>query len=248
VQARGFEVALRAYVADCVEKGSCYLGSTVDEGVRRIQTFLADLERTPLRTSSERTVTAGEAIYGLWLPLYNRTRWPILDQELAAAFKGDGSQLLQVADAYLQRDEDERFQDNSFEVFSAINCLDRDDGPPSSQVARLTPRFEKASPTFGSIFAHSVSTCRSWPVHSGRQPQRVRAQGSAPILVVGTTRDPATPLVWARALTRQLDDAVLVTRDGDGHTGYQQGSACTDSAVERYLVSGTVPAKDVMCS
>jgi pimeloyl-ACP methyl ester carboxylesterase len=248
VQARGFEVALRAYVASCVEKGSCYLGSSVDEGVRRVQTFLADVERTPLRTSSERTVAAGEAVYGLWLPLYDQRSWPVLDQALAAGLKGDGSRLLQVADAYLQRTPDDRFLDNSFEVFPAINCLDRDDAVPSSQVARLTPRFEKASPTFGSTFAYSVSTCSSWPVHSGRTPRPVRAEGSAPIMVVGTTRDPATPLVWARALARQLDDAVLVTRDGDGHTGYRQGNACTDSAVERYLVSGTVPATDVSCS
>lgn len=248
VQAGGFEVALRAYVASCVERESCYLGSTVDEGVRRVQTFLADAERTPLRTSSERTVTAGEAVYGVWLPLYDQRSWGILDQALAAGLKGDGSQLLRVADLYLQRTADDRFLDNSFEVFPAINCLDRDDAVPSSQVARLTPRFEKASPTFGAIFAYSVSTCSSWPVRSGRKPRPVQARGSAPIMVVGTTRDPATPLVWARALARQLDNAVLVTRDGDGHTGYQQGSACTDSAVERYLVSGTVPTKDVTCS
>jgi hypothetical protein len=67
-------------------------------------------------------------------------------------------------------------------------------------------------------------------------------------MVVGTTRDPATPLVWARSLARQLDDAVLVTRDGDGHTGYHQGSRCVDDAVESYLVDGTVPKQDVRCS
>jgi hypothetical protein len=67
-------------------------------------------------------------------------------------------------------------------------------------------------------------------------------------MVVGTTRDPATPLVWARALASQLPRGVLVTRDGDGHTGYGRGSRCTDDTVERYLVSGIVPTKDVRCS
>ena len=76
----------------------------------------------------------------------------------------------------------------------------------------------------------------------------MRRHRSAPILVVGTTRDPATPLVWAKALAGQLDNGVLVTRDGDGHTGYRQGSSCVDDTVESYLVSGTVPPKAVTCS
>ena len=125
--------------------------------------------------------------------------------------------------------------------------LDRDDGLPSSQVKKYEPRFEKASPTFGSIFAYSTSGCRTWPIHSGRTPKRVHATGSPPIMVVGTTRDPATPLVWAKALAKQLDKGVLVSRDGDGHTGYRRGSTCVDRTVEAYLVSGTVPKAPVSC-
>ena len=60
-------------------------------------------------------------------------------------------------------------------------------------------------------------------------------------MVVGTTRDPATPLDVAQALAAQLDSGVLVTRDGDGHTGYNAGNDCVDEAVEAYLVDGTVP-------
>ena len=71
---------------------------------------------------------------------------------------------------------------------------------------------------------------------------------TTPIMVVGTTRDPATPLAGARGLVRQLDNAVLVTRNGDGHTAYHQGSACVDRTIEAYLVSGTVPKKEVDCS
>ena len=35
---------------------------------------------------------------------------------------------------------------------------------------------------------------------------------------------------------------MLVSRDGDGHTGYNSGNDCVDEAVEGYLVDGTVPA------
>ena len=40
---------------------------------------------------------------------------------------------------------------------------------------------------------------------------------------------------------------MLVTRDGDGHTGYGQGDACVDAAVEDYLLDGTAPEDDLRC-
>ncbi len=248
VQARGFEVALRAYVGACVAKGDCFLGSTVDQGVRRIGALLQSTQRASLPASSGRRLTGGDAVYGVLQPLYSKALWPALDRGLRTALKGDGTVLMALADYYLDRTDKGRFTSNTFEVFNAVNCLDHDDGLPSSRIPRYLPRFEKASPTFGAIFAASLSVCTVWPVHSGTRPAPVRAVGVPPIMVVGTTRDPATPLVWAQALARQLPDSVLVTRDGDGHTGYGQGSRCTDDTIERYLVSGIVPPEDVRCS
>jgi pimeloyl-ACP methyl ester carboxylesterase len=248
VQAHGFEVALRAYVGACVEAGSCFLGSTVDQGVRRIQDFLTGLESRPIRTKSGEQLTAGFAFYGVIYPLYDRSSWSFLDKALQTGLSGDGTLLRLIADGYLHRSPDGTYQDNSFEVYNVVSCLDDDEGVPSSQISRYLPRFEKASPTFGRVFASSLATCHVWPIHSGRKPHAVHATGSPPILVVGTTRDPATPLVWARALARQLPRGVLITRDGDGHTGYNRGSSCVDRTVEDYLVHGTVPPGPVRCS
>ena len=248
VQAHGFEVALRAYVGACVQKSSCFLGSSVDQGVRRIHDFLTGLETRPIDASSGGEVTAGVAFYGLIYPLYSRSTWSILDKELQTGFSGDGTLLRLVADAYLHRNPDGSYKDNSFEVYNVVSCLDDDEGVPSSQVPTYLPRFEKASPTFGKIFASSLTTCHVWPIHSGHKPHAVHAKGSPPILVVGTTRDPATPLVWAQSLARQLPHGVLITRDGDGHTGYNQGSSCVDNAVEDYFVHGTVPKGPLRCS
>ena len=69
----------------------------------------------------------------------------------------------------------------------------------------------------------------------------------APILVLGTTRDPATPLKWAEALADQLESGVLVRRDGDGHTAYNQGNGCVDRIVEDYLIDGAVPDDPTSC-
>ena len=183
---------------------------------------------------------------GIWLPLYREDYWDFLDTALRSAFGGDGGPLLSLADAYISRGAD-GYLSNSLEVLYAVNCLDHDDAISSSDVDQHMPRFERASPTFGRMFAYSLSSCAQWPIHTGRVPEELTATGAAPILVVGTTRDPATPLEWAEALAEQLESGVLVRRDGDGHTGYLRGNECVDSTVESYLVSGTVPKETVDC-
>ncbi|QNN54679.1 alpha/beta hydrolase [Nocardioides mesophilus] len=244
-QAKGFETALRAYVGACVDRGDCFLGDSVDAGAARVRALLDDIERDPLQVG-DRTLEAGNAVLGVWAPLYNKSYWPILDGALKTAIDGDGQTLLALSDAYTSRGAT-GYKDNSLEALYAVNCLDHDDAIPSSQVARYIPRFEKASPTFGAIFAFSLSSCAQWPIDTGRVPQEIHARGAAPILVVGTTRDPATPLEWAASLADQLDSGVLVRRDGDGHTGYLAGNKCVDSTVESYLVSGKVPEGTVNC-
>jgi pimeloyl-ACP methyl ester carboxylesterase len=245
VQAKGFETALRAYVARCVDRGGCFLGGSVDAGTQRIRQLLDQVDRQPLRAGG-RILTEGNAVLGIWAPLYNEGFWDILDNALRSAFGGDGAPLLSLSDAYVSRGA-EGYLNNSLEALYAVNCLDHDDAIPSSEVAQHLPRFEKASPTFGRIFAYGLSGCAQWPIHTGRTPAEIAASGAAPIMVVGTTRDPATPLEWAEALAEQLESGVLVRRDGDGHTGYLAGNECVDSAVESYLVSGTVPKGTVDC-
>ncbi|HET6625051.1 MAG TPA: alpha/beta hydrolase [Nocardioidaceae bacterium] len=246
VQAKGFETALRAYVGHCVDAGDCFLGSSVDAGTQRIREFLDAVEARPITGSGDRQLTVGNAVLGIWAPLYNEGYWPILDTALKAAFGGNGAALLALSDAYTSRGPS-GYVDNSLEALYAVNCLDHDDSIPAEQVPAHIAEFEKASPTFGAIFAFGLSSCSEWPVHTGRVPAPIHAKGAAPILVVGTTRDPATPLEWAEALAGQLQSGILVRRDGDGHTGYHAGNACVDNVVESYLVSGKVPEHEVDC-
>jgi hypothetical protein len=245
VQAEGFETALRAYVGRCVERGSCFLGDSVDTGTRRIRELLDSVEREPLPAGGRR-LEIGNAVLGVWAPLYSRGNWGYLDTALKEAFAGNGTTLMALSDFYVSRGPT-GYQDNSLEALYAINCLDHDDAVGVDEVEQYLPRFEKASPTFGRIFAYSLSSCHDWPISTGRVPEPIAAEGAAPILVIGTTRDPATPLAWAEALADQLESGVLVRRDGDGHTGYLAGNECVDTTVESYLVSGEVPRRTVDC-
>ena len=107
--------------------------------------------------------------------------------------------------------------------------------------------FEEVSPTFGRVFAWGLVGCRGIQVQSTETPLDIGGEGAAPILVIGTTRDPATPYAWAVALADQLDSGVLITRDGDGHTAYNAGNECVDAAIEAYLIEGTVPEDGLEC-
>jgi hypothetical protein len=90
--------------------------------------------------------------------------------------------------------------------------------------------------------------CTSWPIEPSVEAPDYSAPGAAPILVVGTTRDPATPFESAQKLADLLESGVLLIRDGEGHTAYYQGNPCIDDAITAYLVEGTVPADGTECA
>jgi pimeloyl-ACP methyl ester carboxylesterase len=249
-QAGGFETAWEAYAKDCTsgDSGSCPLGSSVAEATTKIRAFLAELEKQPLSTSdANRPLTSGNALLGVFLPLYVKSYWPLLTQALTQAMQNDnGTPLMTLSDAYTSRGPS-GYKSNELAALYAVNCLDDDESVPVDQVPTYFPEFLKASPAFGETFAYSLTTCNKWPVRSGQKPDVVSAKGAPPIVVVGTTRDPATPYKWAKALADQLDSGVFVSRDGDGHTGFNQGNSCVDGAVENYLIADKVPKNGLQC-
>ena len=118
---------------------------------------------------------------------------------------------------------------------------------PAERIPGQLDAFREVSPTFGDVFAWALTSCLGQVAESTEEPLEIDGAGAAPIVVVGTTRDPATPYAWSEALADDLDSGVLVTRDGDGHTGYQSGNACVDEAVEGYYLDGTVPEDGLSC-
>ncbi|MFA6300267.1 MAG: alpha/beta hydrolase, partial [Nocardioides sp.] len=246
-QAGGFETALGAYVDNCVdETPSCFLGDSREEGLETISDLLADIDEEPLPTSDGRELTVGSAFYGVVTPLYVRDYWYLLSQGLSTALEGDGTTLMLLADAYASR-QNGTYLDNSTEAIYAINCLDDPFYVEPEQVEAEVGAFEEVSPTFGRVFAWSLVNCKGMQVESSEPALDIRAEGAAPIVVVGTTRDPATPYAWAVGLAERLESGVLVSRDGDGHTGYNAGNECVDTAIEAYLTDGTVPDDGLEC-
>ncbi|MER6110777.1 alpha/beta hydrolase [Streptomyces hirsutus] len=253
-QTAGFETAFTAFAKDCVRQSDCPLGdrnTSSEEAGRNLKEFFAKTDAQPIPTGDAdgRELTESLATIGVIAAMYDEGAWPLLRKALTAAMKeNNGAGLLALSDSYYERDTNGKYANLMF-ANAAVNCLDL---PPAfgspDQVRDALPDFEKASPVFGEGFAWAALNCTYWPVAATGEPQRIEAKGAAPIVVVGTTRDPATPYRWAQALADQLASARLLTYEGDGHTAYGRGSECIDSAINAYLVDGTPPADGKRCS
>jgi pimeloyl-ACP methyl ester carboxylesterase len=247
-QAKGFELATRSFLADCVRSSGCPVGPDVNGGMTQLHDFLASLSSNPLHTKDvHRQLTEGLGAYGLAEAMYSKRLWPSLRIALTSAKSGDGSGLLALADQYAERQPNGQYQGNLNDAFYAVSCLDRPQSGGVAQVQRDAVDFDRQAPLWGRFLAWNALPCAYWPDQPTEQPKPVTAPGSGPILVVGTTRDPATPYEWAVSLSKELSDGHLLSYDGDGHTAYRQGSGCVDGVVDGYLVRGSVPADGKRC-
>ena len=131
-------------------------------------------------------------------------------------------------------------------VREAISCLDY---PVDGDMAVWSARHQeirREAPVFGGMAASVDLSCQAWGRNGTHGPTPIRAQGASPILVVGSTGDPATPYQWARSLAEQLDSGRLLTREGNGHTAYGRSVACTET-VDSYLLTGELPEPEQVC-
>ncbi|WAU78912.1 alpha/beta hydrolase [Streptomyces sp. Qhu-G9] len=253
-QTAGFETAFQSFAKDCVREPDCPLGgakTSPDQVGRNLKAFFRQLDSAPIDAGDADGRKVGEALAttGVIAAMYDEGAWPQLREALTMAMQDkDGAGLLVLSDSYYDRDADGQYANLMF-ANAAVNCLDLPAAFASpEEVEAGLPAFEKASPVFGVGLAWASLNCAYWPVKATGEAHRIEAKGSAPIVVVGTTRDPATPYSWAQALAAQLSSGTLLTYDGDGHTAYGRGSACIDSAINLYLIEGTPPQNGKRCS
>lgn len=240
-QARGFQRALENYL-----KSS---GQDPEDGSQKIVRLLKRLDAEPLPGSGDRKLTQSLALTGITVTLYSQQSWPALTRGLEAAEKGDGSALLQLADAYNERDDSGRYSTQSHSQRS-IACRDAKARTTPAQAKAQLADFRGISPVFGEFMGwDTAGWCHKWPVAGLHDSPDVSAPGAEPILVVGNTGDPATPYEGARKMADELGKGVgtMLTWKGEGHGAYGMGSDCVDSTVNAYLLNGKPPKDGKVC-
>jgi pimeloyl-ACP methyl ester carboxylesterase len=246
VQAKGFQTDLDDFLAACVKSGSCPLGSTVGAAHAGLDALKRQVTAHPETSAAGRLLGPGEFFEGLAAGLYSSSDWPELWAVLGAVKQGNPTGLLLFADSLTERNSNGTYT-NLIEANIAINCIDRPAPRKVSTYDALAKAYQKQAPDFGAAIEYGSLPCAFWRVPPVENAHPVHAPNAPPILVIGTTRDPATPYVWAKALAKQLESGVLLTFNGDGHTAYLRHNPCVDAAVHSYVEDVQPPKAGTTC-
>lgn len=246
-QAVGFEGEVRAFMQNCLDTGDCPFSGTLDEGLNQLRELLGQVEKTPMVASDGRKVPIIDFVNGFILPLYDDAMWPILSSALSEVIAGDVDTIQFFSDASAGRQNNGTYKGNTPAAFVSINCLDYPMDADLGVMRANATELLNASPTLGKYLAYGAVSCENWKFPPTGKPGIITASGAAPIVVIGTTGDPATPYEWSEALAKQLESASLVTFEGHGHTAYGRSNECISNAVESYFLDGKVPSDGLTC-
>ncbi|MFN8053385.1 MAG: alpha/beta hydrolase [Acidimicrobiales bacterium] len=207
------------------------LAAAYDELQRRV-------EKAPIPAGGGATLGPAELETGAVFVSYEPSLWPDLGAAIAAALKGNGRKMLQLAQGY--------YDLGGFTAYAAVECLDSPHPTGSAEYQAFANRLRALSPRIGGSVANELLPCAYWPAAPQSIVGPVTGEGGPPVLVLGNRGDAATPYESSVKIARMLTDGHLVSNDGEGHTSYGR-SACVDDAVDAYLLRLTVPATDPDC-
>ena len=246
-QVVGFETAFQHYAQHCVDTGRCPLGGSVDEARAKMKALFDQALKSPFRTTNPKRPLNRAALYSTVISMmYRELYWTYLDQGLSQLVEqNNGSIILGYYDLFEER-QGNKFKNNAKEAFWAINCADYVPSP-SAEYQQYADKLRTEAPVFGSLMMEGTDICSLWPYHPKANPGPYEAKGSAPIVVIGTKYDPATPYQWAQTLHKTLSNSVLLTWEGDGHTAYGKAGSCLNDPVDKYLLTGKVPQDGLVC-
>ncbi|MFF5175863.1 alpha/beta hydrolase [Micromonospora sp. NPDC000089] len=241
-QAKGFERAFGNFDRWCA--GNAARCPIAPDARAAVVSAIDKAKVSPVRGADGREATAGWVFYAVISSLYTESGWQELARAIDRLRGGDPADVFKLADAYAGRGEDGHYS-NLFDANLAINCADETEKPSLDQIRQLQSQWRQKYPLFGPALAVGMLGCVEWPGQRDPYPTG-KAVGAPPIVVVGTTGDPATPYEQTARLADMLGVGRVLTWEGEGHTAYPQTSCVTD-AVNAYLISLTVPPEGLRC-
>ncbi|KAF9040650.1 TAP-like protein-domain-containing protein [Panaeolus papilionaceus] len=222
------------FVSGCHEARpvGCHFWAPTNTAIRHNMTNLFDsVRREPIPVSSpmgphavvdidmlERIVFA--ALYSPY------ALFPLLADAFAALAHGDGSILLSIVGLVdpLTCPAESHTEPVS-DATAAILCNDGEEIPSDLESTQNDwPKFPKTN--FRGPF---------------------NATTSHPLLIIGNTADPVTPLWAAKKMSAGSTDSVVLTQDSPGHCSVSAPSTCTQTYIRKYFVEGTLPEPGTIC-
>ena len=243
-QQLGFDAVFNTFLAECSANSSCVFHNGGDAEAA-YDALLRAADETPIPGPEGRAAVNQEVLVGAVIQaMYTDRRWPALERALADAVAGDGSGLLALHDSYFQRDPADGSYSNLIESFQAITCADE---PERLSVEEADERAAELVGVAPRLFPYTTAsyTCDFFPPSADPRAD-ITGERAGPIVVIGTTGDPSTPLASSAAMADALEEGVLVTVEANRHTAYRSGN-CINDVVHRYLIWLETPEPDTRC-
>ncbi|MEU4688046.1 alpha/beta hydrolase [Actinoplanes sp. NPDC023714] len=241
-QAKGFERAFANFTTWCTKTpAKCPIAPDARGAVTDA---LAKAKTSPVRGDDGREATAGWIFYGVISSLYTESGWTSLAEAIEELQRGDATGIFELADQYTERKPDGTYS-NMFDANLAVNCADTEGAPTVAQVRKLQGEWREKYPMFGAALAVGMLPCTYWTGERDPYPTGP-AKGAPPVVVVGTTGDPATPYENTADLAGMLGVGHVLTWEGEGHTAYPS-TDCIVDAVDGYLIDLKVPQEGLRC-
>ncbi len=243
-QAAGFQKAFDEFVKWCRDKGDCPLGDDANASFRQLTTPLI---QKPVEVGN-RKLSYNDAITAAIQAMYSEQLWPVLLKGLNELKKGRGTVLLQLADAYFDRDDQGNYSTIT-DAFNAVHCVDDPRLTDKNALLETAKKYKEAAPFLddGNPPGAALDSCAFWPAPVSGRTEPPKADGIPPLLIISTTGDPATPYESGVNLAKALHSKLL-TFEGVQHTVFLQGEACVDEIGVKYLIDLTLPADGTRCA
>ena len=239
-QAVAFDKAFAVFAADCNTRSNCPLRKDKSAAIDEMKKILSQVEKKPNKRLSESLVLLGVAA-----ALYDTaTGWPKLRRAITDVMNGKSDKFLALADEYTGRTEDGNYNSNEFDSGAIIDCLDFTDARSVKQMKEDAKVFAEQAPLFGPYLAYGGLACQYFETPEATEV--VLTKTANPVVIIGTTGDPATPYEWAQGLHKSLANSVLISLTGQGHTGQGQGSSCIDTQIDSYYL-GAATLRSTNC-
>ncbi|WP_242583984.1 alpha/beta hydrolase [Amycolatopsis sp. 195334CR] len=250
---RSNEETLDAWFKTCREEGPqvCPFGDGKPEAA--FDKLIKQLEKQPLQVPPVEGLTPGGPLDGAMALEAVRAGagtsvlWPTLTAGLMAAQQGNGTLLHFLVSKVTVAPFGGPFATLQ-EPHTAVRCADwKTPGDLAAHTA-MAKKVAARDKRLGGRAGYSALNCARWPApnkdHFG---EPLTGAGAPPILVVGGRLDNVSPYHWAEEMTKTLENSVLLTREGVGHTSYRRSGPCIDNAVDATLIDGVLPAGGTVC-
>ncbi|PSK60451.1 hypothetical protein B9Z65_601 [Elsinoe australis] len=184
--------------------------------------------------------TYKEALRGA---MYSPSLWPTYARALADVLIRGNTTALDEATPAPSR------YNPSTDNFFGISCGDT---PWRADVAEdlipIAERQQEVSYFSDTFYDTATWRCAAWKFEAAELYEGdFVAKTKNPVLLVGGTHDPITPLMSAFNASAGFEGSVMLTNDGFGHSFLNEPSQCVYEAVRKYFITGELPAKGTVC-